>query len=108
MYAGRLGRATSSASGSSWSFSLCCGDSGFRPYGFPVSGLAVRAAHGDDELPPSASLVQIADGVGDLAQRVRPVDHRGDLAGGDEFLQDLQVRVVRLRRERPQVVAHEG
>ena len=37
------------------------------------------------------SLFQIPDGLGNLAQRVRPVDDRRDLAGLDELLQELQV-----------------
>ena len=82
-YSGRRGRAESSASDSSWCISLCCGDGGFRPYGCPVSGLTVLVSKADDELPVSASLVQIADGVGDFAEQVSPIDHWCELAGVD-------------------------
>jgi len=41
--------------------------------------LWIRASHGDDELAPGVSLLEMADRVGDLDQRVGPVD------GGREF-----------------------
>ena len=46
--------------------------------------------HGDDDLPSSLSRFQIADRLGNLAQRERPVDDRRDLPGFDELLQDDQ------------------
>jgi hypothetical protein len=55
-------------------------DSVNRPLGF--------ASHGDDNFSSSVSFFQITDGLGDLAQRVRPVDDRCDLAGFDELPQD--------------------
>jgi hypothetical protein len=50
-------------------------DSLNRPFGF--------ASHGDDDFSSSVSFFQMPDGLGDLAQRVRPVDDRCDLAGFD-------------------------
>ena len=72
-----------------------------------VSWSAVRASHGDDDLSASASRVQIADGVRDLAQRIGPVDDRRDLAGFDELCQDLQVAWLRAPRTIGQPLAHE-
>ena len=80
---------------------------GFRSYGAPLSGAAVRASNADDDLPPSTSRVQVADGVGDLAQRIRPVDHGRDLAGFNQLRQELQVLCVRYRKDRAQPLADE-
>src|SRR3712207_1875400 len=68
---------------------------------------AYRASHADDDFPSSASLLQIADGLGDLAQRVGAVDDRCDLPGFDELLEDEHVLVILLIDERPQLLANE-
>src|SRR5919199_5187644 len=107
MQQGRLRAATSLAFECAWSISSGGDETGFRSYRCGVSGTAVRASNVDDDLPPSASLVQIPDGVGDFAQRVRPVEDRHDLARLDEPRQELQVRCVRLRGQWPQGVTHE-
>ena len=65
------------------------------------------ASHGDDDFSSGVSLFEITDGLGDLAQRVRPVDDRCDLAGFDEVLESDQVLVVLRRDERAQLLAHE-
>ena len=45
------------------------------------------------------TLFQIADSLWDFAERMRPVDHRRNLACLDELLQDLQFgRSVSVRR----------
>jgi hypothetical protein len=46
------------------------------------------ASHGDDDLSLSVSFFQIPDGLWDFGERVRPVDHRCDLSGLEELLQD--------------------
>jgi hypothetical protein len=51
--------------------------------------------------------LQITDRLGRLAQRVRPIDDRRDLAGSDELLEDDHGLVVLLRDERRQLVARE-
>jgi hypothetical protein len=38
------------------------------------------ASHGDDDFSSGVSFFQITHGLGDLGERVRPVDDRGDLA----------------------------
>lgn len=67
----------------------------------------IRASHGDEDLPPGVALFQIADGLGDLVQGVRPVDHRRDLAGLDELLEEPQVFLVRFHSEDHHLLAHE-
>src|SRR5215208_1000188 len=74
-------------------------DSLNRPFGF--------ASHGDDDFSSSVSFFQIPDGLGDLAQRVSPVDDRCNLAGFDELLEDEQILVVPLVNECAQLLAHE-
>src|SRR5215208_5301744 len=74
-------------------------DSLNRPFGF--------ASHGDDDFSSSVSFFQIPDGLGDLAQRVSPVDDWCDLTGFDELLEDEHVLVVLLVNECAQLLAHE-
>jgi len=57
------------------------------------AGVMVRTSHGFS----GAILFHIPEGVSDLAQRVRPVDDRRDLAGPDEFLQEVQILLARPR-----------
>src|ERR671910_983001 len=54
------------------------------------------ASHADDDLTSSVSLFQIPDGLGDLAQRVGPVDDGCDLAGFNELFEHDHVLVVLL------------
>ncbi len=49
---------------------------------------------GDDELAASVTVLHPADGGGGLAQRVRPVDCRCDLAGLGQLSQGDQVPAV--------------
>ena len=65
------------------------------------------ASHGDDDFSSGVSLFEITDGFGHLAQRVRPVDDRCDLAGFDEVLESDQVLVVLCGDERAKLLAHE-
>jgi hypothetical protein len=70
--------------------------------------LAALVSHGDDDLALSLSRLQVADRIGNLAQRERPVDDRRDLPAFDELLQDDQaVSRVLGPAERMQM-AHEG
>jgi hypothetical protein len=62
--------------------------SDFCPSYTCICGRVVAASHGDDELPSSMSSLEIPDSLGDLAQRVGPVDDWGHLAGLDELLQN--------------------
>src|SRR4029453_4022223 len=51
-----------------------------------------RPSHGDDGFPLGGPLPDIPDRRRGLGQRERSVDHRGDLTGFEELLQDNQVR----------------
>ena len=64
-------------------------------------------SHRDDDLAASMPLFQVPEGLGDLAQRVRPVDDRLDLAGLDELLQELQVIPSWLHEKRAELLAPE-
>src|ERR1700750_3310686 len=48
------------------------------------------ASDGDDDLSAGVALLHVPDGVGCLAQRVRPVDDRRHLAGLDELVEPEQ------------------
>src|SRR5215203_7083399 len=74
-------------------------DSVNRPFGL--------VSHADDDLSSGVSLFQITDGLGDLTQRVYPIDDGCDLTGLDELLEDEHVLVVLLIDERAQLLAHE-
>jgi hypothetical protein len=63
--------------------------------------------HADDDLSSSVSLFEIPDGLGNLGERVGPVDDRCDLPGFDELGEDDQVLVVLRGHERAQLLAHE-
>src|SRR3712207_1974295 len=62
---------------------------------------------GDDELSSDVSFFQITDGLGDLGERVSPVDDRCELAGLYELGEDGQILVVLAREERAQILPHE-
>ena len=65
------------------------------------------ASDGDDELSSGVPLLQLPDGLGDLAQRVGPVNDRRELAGLDELPQDHQVVLARLGGQHPQPLTNE-
>ena len=48
-------------------------------------GVRGRGFHGEDDLSACVSLLEMADGLGGLGQRVSPVDHRCDLSGFGAF-----------------------
>src|SRR6478736_6237692 len=54
----------------------------------------LSASDGDDDLSAGVALLHVPDGVGCLAQRVRPVDDRRHLAGLDELGEHEQVGCV--------------
>src|ERR1051325_5188745 len=54
----------------------------------------LSASDGEDDLPADVPLLHVPDGVGGLAQRVRPVDDRRHLAGLDELGEHEQVGCV--------------
>src|SRR4029450_6986246 len=47
-----------------------------------------RSSHVDDDLASGLSRLQVADRLGHLAQRERPVDDRRDLPGFDQLFHD--------------------
>jgi hypothetical protein len=65
------------------------------------------ASQVDDDLPSSVTSADVIDRLRGLAQRVRSIDDRCDLAGFDERLQDNQVLLLRRHDERPQRLTHE-
>jgi dihydrofolate reductase len=66
-----------------------------------------RHSDSDDDLPSHLSRFQIADRLGNLAQRECPVDDRRDLPGFDEVLQDDQAVTWILGAAEGMQVAHE-
>src|SRR5918995_1757273 len=84
-------------------------------YGLPsipqLRGWVIRLSgfpsHGDDGFSSGVSFFQISDGLGDLGERVRPVDDRCELAGFDKLLEYDHILVVLLRDERDQLLAHD-
>jgi hypothetical protein len=68
---------------------------------------AGRVSHDDDDFSLGVSFFQTPDGLGGLAQRVRPVDYRRELAGLDELLEDDHVFLVWFHREASHLLAHE-
>ena len=58
------------------------------------AGVRGRGLEGEDNLSPCLSLLEMADGLGGLGQRVSPVDHRYDLPGFGEFGVGGQVGLV--------------
>ena len=66
------------------------------------------ASHGDDDLAAaSVAMYQIPDGLGDLAQRVGPIDDRRDLAGLKQLPHSLQVLLPRVGAQHPQPLTHQ-
>jgi len=59
------------------------------------------ALNGDGDYSLSVSLAEVADGLGGLVQRVRPVDDRRDLPGFQELGQGEQVILVPRQPDRP-------
>lgn len=67
-----------------------------------------RASHCDDDLASSVFLFKITDGLGDLGERVRPVDDRCDLSDLEKLLQDDHPGLlVRHREVWGRYLAHE-
>lgn len=60
-----------------------------------------RGRQGDDELSPGVAVHHPLDRRRSLAERVRPVNHRNDLAGFGQFGQNDEVRSVLRREHRP-------
>jgi energy-coupling factor transporter ATP-binding protein EcfA2 len=70
---------------------------------------AVRTpSHGKDDLRARVLHFEVPDGLGSLAQRVGPVDDRGDLSGLDEFSQRCEVLPARSRRQLDQPMPDEA
>src|SRR6266545_6778737 len=68
--------------------------------------MGIRASHGDDDLSSSVSRFHVAHGLGDLAERVRPIDDGRDLPGLDELLEHDQLLAGLLRHERAQLLTN--
>src|SRR5215469_9497107 len=62
----------------------------------------------DDDLSPGVSGLEIADGRGHLAQRIRAVDDRGDLPGLEQLAQDGQIIPALLGHEEGHLLAQHG
>src|SRR3954468_3868326 len=73
----------------------------------PVTLAAVCASHVDDNLSLGVSFSLVPKCFGDLTQLVAPIDHRRDLFGLDELLQNSQVLPVVSDDEHPHPLAHE-
>jgi len=71
-----------------------------------VIGAVVCASDGDDDFSSRVTIFQIADSLWHCAQRIRPVDHRRDLACLDKLLQDLQVLLASFRKKRAKPLAN--
>src|SRR5262249_16019725 len=59
-----------------------------RPPAPPPAGLSQWSFHVYDDFPAGVSLLQVADGLGGLAQLVASVDHRRHLTGLHDIAQD--------------------
>src|SRR6516225_8029748 len=66
----------------------------------------VAGSYGDDNLSPGVSLLEVADSLGNLAQRVGPIDDRRDLPGLEQLPQDGQVGFVLVGQEEDHPLAH--
>ena len=78
----------------------------------PTAGLSVisapaRPSHGDDGFPLGRLLTDVPDRLTGLAQREGSVNHRRELAGFDQLLEDNQVRSPWPGQEPAQPLAHE-
>src|SRR5712691_2115903 len=73
----------------------------------PCDLSATRASDGDDDLAVCAPVSEVPDGLGDLAQRERPVDDGRDRAGLEELAQCLQILLALGRDEGAQLLAYE-
>jgi hypothetical protein len=62
----------------------------------PRSRQYMDPSHRDDNLPARVSVLDVANCGGHLAQRKSALNHRRYLSSFAEFLQDQQVRLVRL------------
>src|SRR5437660_340882 len=66
------------------------------------------SAHVDDDFGPSLTGSDVANGIGSLAQRERPIDHRRQLSGLDELLEDDEVVITHRGDVRHEALAHDG
>src|SRR5712691_13176679 len=73
----------------------------------PCDLSATRASDGDDDLAVCAPVSEVPDGLGDLAQRERPVDDGRDLPGLEELAQCLQIFLALGRDPGAQLLTHE-
>src|SRR5215472_8286947 len=64
-------------------------------------------SHGDDDLPLGVACFEVADGLGDLAQRVGPVDDRRDLRLSQQPAEKHQVVFAVASQEWHHFLAHE-
>lgn len=67
----------------------------------------VIVLHRDDDFASSVTLVQIAEGLRRLAERVRPVNERCELASFNELPESNQVLVFGDGNNRAPLLAHE-
>src|SRR4029450_6533299 len=72
-----------------------------------MSPASVRASDRDDDLAASVAFRQVSDRIRSLDQRIRPVDHRRDLARLDERLEGLEVLLLHYRVQPAQLLTHE-
>src|SRR5215216_3090309 len=80
---------------------------GSRPSWTATAGDRPGGSDGDHDLPSGVAGLQVADGLGRLAQLVGPVDHRRDLARLDEPPQEPQVVPALLGLEQGEALAHQ-
>src|SRR5256885_11637409 len=81
---------------------------GRHGYGGPRARSRTRSRReADDDLPPGVAQFEVADRVGDRAQRVRAVDDRGHLAGREQLAEGGEVFAVRAGQQGYEPLAHE-
>src|SRR5919197_883636 len=66
------------------------------------------ASDGDDDLAAGAAVSEVADGLGNLGERERPVDDGRDRAGFEQLPQLVQILRALLRDERAKLLPDEG
>ena len=72
-----------------------------------VMWAAVRTSHGDDDFSSGVASSQIPDSLGNLAQRVGPVDDRRDLPSFNKLLQEVQILLAYRGEQRAELLAQE-
>src|SRR5207244_6551585 len=73
----------------------------------PQASEVGRRSDRDGHLPSDVPGFEVPDGLGNIRQRVGPVDDRSHLAGFDELAQTLHVAVTLLRSEHGEPLADE-